>query len=130
MVDRRNAENEGADNVTGAFAYEGLDRVIHERARLGIMSSLITHPEGLYFGDLKDLCSLTDGNLNRHLKVLHEADLVDVQKRRRGKRSQTVCRVTEEGRKQFLDYVRELEKVITDAGSAAAELLGFCSLQT
>ena len=49
------------------FAYEGLDRVIHERARLSVLTSLITNPKGLTFVDLKQLCGLTDGNLSRHL---------------------------------------------------------------
>ncbi|HEV3445202.1 MAG TPA: transcriptional regulator, partial [Gemmataceae bacterium] len=56
----------------GRFAYEGLDRVIHERARLSVLTSLVTNPKGLAFGDLKQLCSLTDGNLSRHLRVLEE----------------------------------------------------------
>ena len=59
------------------FAYEGLDRVIHERARLGVLTSLIGHPKGLVFGDLRRLCGLTDGNLSRHLHVLQEAGLVE-----------------------------------------------------
>ena len=46
----------------GRFAYEGLDRVIHERARLSVLTSLVTNPKGLAFGDLKQLCALTDGN--------------------------------------------------------------------
>ena len=62
------------------FAYEGLERVIHEKARLGILASLATHAEGLAFSELKQLCALTDGNLNRHLQVLQEAGLVDVRK--------------------------------------------------
>ena len=55
------------------FAYDGLDRVIHERARLSVLTSLVTHSRGLLFGDLKQLCALTDGNLNRHLQVLEPA---------------------------------------------------------
>ena len=47
----------------GRFAYEALDRVLHERARLGIMTSLVTQPEGVSFGDLKQLCGLTDGSV-------------------------------------------------------------------
>ena len=56
----------------GRFAYEGLDRVIHERARLSVLTSLIANPKGLIFNDLKQLCSLTDGNLSRHLRVLDQ----------------------------------------------------------
>ena len=55
-------KQDGNVREPGRFAYEGLERVIHEKARLSIMSSLATHPEGLLFNDLKDLCSLTDGN--------------------------------------------------------------------
>ena len=55
------------------FAYDGLDRVIHERARLSVLTSLIAHPKGLVFGNLKAMCGLTDGNLSRHLQVLERA---------------------------------------------------------
>src|SRR6478735_808783 len=67
-----------ADSDKGRFAYDGLDRVIHEKARLGILTSLIGHPKGLLFGDLKALCGVTDGNLSRHLQVLEEAGLVQI----------------------------------------------------
>ena len=73
----------------GRFSYEGLDRVIHEKARLGILASLATHDGGLLFNDLKQLCSLTDGNLNRHLAVLSEARLVQIWKGQPGMRPQT-----------------------------------------
>ena len=62
------------------FSYDGLDRVIHEKARLGLLTSLMAHPKGLAFADLKQLCGLTDGNLSRHLGVLQEAGLVEVTK--------------------------------------------------
>src|SRR5438309_1496763 len=72
------AQRGPAMKVKGApFAYEGLDRVIHERARLSVLTSLVSHPKGLSFVDLKELCALTDGNLSRHLKVLEEANLVE-----------------------------------------------------
>ena len=77
---------------SGRFAYDGLERVIHEKARLGIMTSLVAHPDGLLFVDLKELCALTDGNLNRHLQVLREAGLVEVWKGHRRGRPQTMCR--------------------------------------
>ena len=64
----------------GRFAYEGLDRVIHERARLSVLTSLLTNPKGLTFGDLKQLCALTDGNLSRHLSVLENAKMVEIVK--------------------------------------------------
>ena len=101
--------------AAGRFAYEGLDRVIHEKARLGIMTSLATHPDGLLFPELRELCTLTDGNLNRHLHVLSEAALIEVWKRGEGKRSQTLVRLTTSGRRQFLEYLAVLETVVADA---------------
>lgn len=103
----------------GKFAYPGLDRVIHEKARLGIMTSLVAHAGGLSFTDLKDLCNLTDGNLNRHLEVLRDAGYVSLQKDTRGARTKTVCQVTPRGRKSFLAYLAELEQVVAAAAKAA-----------
>lgn len=99
----------------GRFAYGGLDRVLHEKARLGIMTSLVTRPEGLLFADLKRLCALTDGNLSRHLEVLREAGLVEVWKGFENRRPQTLCRLSTEGRHRFLAYLEELEQVLRDA---------------
>src|SRR5260370_5934074 len=94
-------KQDALDN-SGRFAYEGLERVMHEKARLGMLTSLMAHPEGLLFGDLKELCALTDGNLNRHLKVLQEAGLVEVWKGTKRNRPQTLCRITGEGRHHVL----------------------------
>src|SRR5689334_24897601 len=104
--------------ASGRFAYEGLERVIHEKARLSIMSSLAAHPDGLLFNDLKDLCSLTDGNLSRHMQMLQESKLVEVWKGFKNNRPQTLVRLTEAGRKRFLEYVQELEQVVADAMAA------------
>lgn len=101
----------------GQYAYEGLDRTMHEKARLGILTSLASRPEGLLFNDLKELCSLTDGNLSRHLQTLQEAGLVEVWKGYHKKRPQTLCRLSSEGRDRFLAYLAELEKVIQDAAA-------------
>ncbi len=105
--------------ASGRFAYEGLDRVIHERARLGVLTSLMGHPKGLVFGDLKDLCGLTDGNLSRHLQVLQEAGVVEISKGYEHNRPQTVCRITPEGRGRYLEYLQVLEQVVRDAATAA-----------
>ncbi len=107
-----------APDETGRFSYEGLDRVMHERARLGIHTSLAAHPKGLAFGDLRQLCGLTDGNLSRHLQVLQEAELVDVTKGYDGNRPLTTCRMTPAGRRRFLDYLAVLEQVVRDAAAA------------
>ena len=101
------------------FSYEGLDRVIHEKARLGLMTSLVAYPKGLAFGDLRALCGLTDGNLSRHLQVLAEAGLVDITKGYERNRPLTTCRLTPAGRQRFLDYLAVLERVVKDAAAAA-----------
>jgi DNA-binding MarR family transcriptional regulator len=111
----------GADSVAGKFAYPGLDRVIHEKARLGIMTSLVAHHSGLAFTDLKDLCDLTDGNLNRHLDVLREAGHVEICKDTCGPRTKTMCRITARGRACFLEYLAELEHVVAAAAKAAKQ---------
>ena len=108
------------DNSASApFSYDGLDRVIHEKARLGLLTSLMTHPKGLSFADLKQLCALTDGNLSRHLQVLQEAGLVEVIKGYEGNRPHTTCRLTKSGRKRFIDYLAVLEQLVRDAAKAA-----------
>lgn len=101
------------------FAYNGLNRVIHERARVSVLTSLITHPKGLAFSELKDLCGLTDGNLNRHLLVLEEAKLVNVSKSLDGARMQTRCKITALGRRRYLEYLSVLEQVVADGAAAA-----------
>ena len=103
------------------FAYDGLDRVIHERARLSLLTSLITHAKGLSFSELKEYCALTDGNLNRHLQVLEEARLVTVAKRHDNNRPQTVCKLTPLGRRRYLEYLGVLEKVLLDGSRASSE---------
>jgi predicted ArsR family transcriptional regulator len=97
------------------FAYEGLERVMHERARLGVLSSLLAHPKGLSFAAVKQLCGLTDGNLSRHLDVLESARLVEITRETGGGRPQSLCRITAEGRRRFVSYLSVLERVLLDA---------------
>ena len=85
------------------------------------MTSLVMHPEGVTFSELKRLCALTDGNLSRHLDVLREAALVEVWKGFDNRRPQTLCRLSPEGRTRFLTYLEELEQVIRDAMPRAAK---------
>jgi DNA-binding MarR family transcriptional regulator len=103
----------------GRFAYEGLDRVIHERARLSVLTSLITNPKGVAFNDLKQLCALTDGNLSRHLSVLEAEKMVEIIRGHDRNRPQTICRITPSGRKRYLEYLATLEQVVRDAANAA-----------
>ena len=107
-----------ADNP-GRYSFDGIDRVLHEKARLGILTSLLSHRDGLVFGQLRDLCALTDGNLSRHLTTLQEAGLVEIWKGFKGKRPQTLVRLTDDGRRRFLDYLGVLEAIVNGALSAA-----------
>ena len=114
LLDKRG----GRKSAGPRFAYDGLDRVIHERARLSVLTSLVTHAKGLLFVDLKQLCALTDGNLNRHLQVLEEARLITITKGIQNNRPQTFCRITGLGRKRYIEYLAVLEQVLLDAGAA------------
>lgn len=114
-------KRKGKSAVASRFAYDGLDRIIHERARLSLLTSLATHSKGLSFGELKEFCALTDGNLNRHLQVLEEAKLVTLTKRYDHNRPQTVCKITPLGRRRYLEYLEVLEQVITDGSKGSVE---------
>lgn len=108
-------------NSSAPFAYQGLDRVIHERARLSVLTSLMTHQSGLSFVELKRLCALTDGNLARHLQVLEAEGMVRLAKEDDGSRAQTTARITASGRKRFLEYLSILEQVVRDAALVRRE---------
>jgi DNA-binding HxlR family transcriptional regulator len=112
---RRSTRN---NPTSGRFAYEGLDRVIHERARLSILTSLIANKHGLPFATLKRMCSLSDGNLSRHLQILQEAKLIEVSKGFENNRPLTRCALTALGRRRYLEYVEVLEQVVKDAAAA------------
>ncbi len=109
------AERRDKDASGHPFAYEGLDRVIHERARLSLLTALVAHPQGLTFATLKQLCDLTDGNLFRHLQILENEGLVSSAKAPGVNRPQTLCRLTPTGRRRYCDYLAVLETVIVDA---------------
>jgi DNA-binding MarR family transcriptional regulator len=111
--------NNSKREQSGRFAYDGLDRVIHEKARLSVLTSLVAHPKGLVFGNLREMCALTDGNLSRHLQVLEEARLIEIDKGYDRNRPQTICRITARGRQRYLDYLKVLEQVVRDAAQAA-----------
>lgn len=98
-----------------------LDKIIHEKTRLGIMTTLAAHPKGILFPDLKELNDLTDGNLNRHLKVLADAELITSKKSDRGRNSKTTYRLTSVGLAAFVDYLNQMEQVLKRASAATAK---------
>jgi DNA-binding MarR family transcriptional regulator len=102
------------------FAYDGLDPLIHERARLSVLTSLVSHVYGLTFNELKELCALTDGNLSRHLQVLEAAGLVSSLKKFENNRRLTLCSITVDGRARYLRYLSVLEQIVADVSAATA----------
>jgi DNA-binding transcriptional ArsR family regulator len=100
-------------------ATDGLNPLLHERNRLGILTALLAHPDGLSFTELKESLSLTDGNLSRHLSTLQENGLVGIVKSMNGRRPLTTVRLTPAGRRRFLDYLELLEGIVTTALSSA-----------
>jgi DNA-binding HxlR family transcriptional regulator len=92
--------------------FPNLDRVIHEKARLAIVSALSATPS-LSFTDLRNLLGMTDGNLTSHLRILQEAGLVSLTKSSGEARPQTTCALTESGRTSFTQYLGHLEQIVS-----------------
>ena len=88
-----------------------LDRIIHEKGRLAIMSLLAASPE-LSFTELRDTLGMTDGNLTTHIRTLQEAGYVSVAKTYQNNRPLTTCLLTTKGRKAFAEYINLLEKIV------------------
>jgi DNA-binding HxlR family transcriptional regulator len=89
----------------------GLDRLIYERVRLGIMSALAMN-EQLTFNELKSLFDVSDGNLSAHARKLEEAGYVVCKKSFEGRRPKSEYRITQVGKKALLRYLEHIEAVI------------------
>jgi DNA-binding MarR family transcriptional regulator len=92
-------------------AFLQLDRVIHEKGRLAIMSMLAASPE-LSFTELRDTLNMTDGNLTTHIRTLQEIGYVSITKSFQNNRSLTTCSLTTAGKKAFTNYINLLEQII------------------
>jgi DNA-binding MarR family transcriptional regulator len=88
-----------------------LDRVIHEKGRLAIMSLLAASP-ALSFTELRDTLGMTDGNLTTHLRILQEEGFVALSKSYANKRPLTTCSLTVAGKKAFAGYIDLLEQIV------------------
>jgi DNA-binding MarR family transcriptional regulator len=97
-----------------------LDRLIHEKGRLAIMSLLAASPE-LSFTEMRDALGMTDGNLTTHIRTLQEAGYVSVAKTYQNNRPLTTCLLTAKGRKAFADYINLLEQIIQQTKPGAAK---------
>ena len=92
-------------------AFLQLDRVIHEKGRLAIMSMLAATPE-LSFTELREALKMTDGNLTTHIRTLQEAGYVSVTKSFQNNRPLTTCALTAAGKKAFTEYINLLESIV------------------
>lgn len=98
-------------------AFEKLDRVIHERGRLAIMS-LLAAVETLSFTELKEQLKMTDGNLSVHMRTLEESGYVSVSKSFVNRKPRTEFSLTPEGRTAFQDYIHNLEEIVRQSQPA------------
>jgi DNA-binding MarR family transcriptional regulator len=91
-----------------------LDKSIHQKARLGIMSILMASKE-VEFNYLKERLKLTDGNLSSHLSLLEKEKYIKIKKKFVKKKPKTLCQMTDKGRQAFEEYLGTLEKIIRSA---------------
>ena len=97
--------------AANAEEFPDLDRIIHERMRLGIVSALAVNPS-LSFNDLKRLLKTTDGNLSVHARKLEEADYIICSKFFEGRIPRTEYRLTVSGKKAFDEYLIQMENLV------------------
>ncbi len=95
--------------------FDALEKIFHEPNRLAIMSALCAAEKGLTFSTLREQCGLTDGNLNRHLKVLEEAEAVTIRKAFVKSKPQTTIVLSSRGLKRFEEYLAALQHVLANA---------------
>lgn len=100
-----------------AFDYREIDDVIHGRVRLAVMAFL-SGAGAADFNELKAKVGGTDGNLSVHLRKLEEAGYLDVEKKFRNRRPQTILHLTEKGREAWISYIKRIEALL---GKSAAE---------
>ncbi|GAA0941975.1 transcriptional regulator [Nonomuraea longicatena] len=98
-----------------------LDPVIHAQARLRVVATLNTLPDGdqIAFPGLKDVLAMTAGNLSVHLSKLEEAGYVDITKTHRGRTPVTYVALTKRGRAAFDDYTKAIRALLDTAGGTS-----------
>ncbi len=110
-ADRRRDEERERGTAPAASHAPDLDRLIHERLRLGIVSALAVN-ESLSFGDLKKLLHTSDGNLSVHARKLEEAEYIACTKSFEGRLPRTEYRLTAAGRRALERYLEHMEALI------------------
>lgn len=99
------------------FDQAAIDDVIHGRLRLGIVAYL-SSVESALFTELRDKVGATDGNLSAHLRKLEEAGYVQVDKSFAGRKPQTRLKLSNEGRRAWRGWLRQMESLMSAAGAA------------
>lgn len=102
----------------GKNPFQALEKIFHEPNRLAIMSALCVASNGMSFSKLKSECNLTDGNLNRHLKVLKESKVVRLEKKFVDDKPRTTVFITTKGLDRFNEYLDALADVMKQAREA------------
>jgi DNA-binding transcriptional ArsR family regulator len=106
---------------TNPRPHDVLKRIFHEPNRLAIMSALCAADGGLTFTQLKEACTLTDGNLSQHLRALQQHGAIRIDKAFVGLKPQTTVYLSDQGLTHFADYLDALEEVLREARRALAE---------
>jgi DNA-binding MarR family transcriptional regulator len=103
--------------MAGSTVSDELDRLIHERIRLGIVSALAAN-DSLSFGDLRDILGTTDGNLSVHARKLEDAGYVRVSKGFEARKPKTEYSLTAKGRRALEGYLAQMEQILSAAREA------------
>jgi DNA-binding MarR family transcriptional regulator len=103
--------------MAGSNVSESIDRLIHERIRLGIVSALAAE-DGMTFADLKGVLHASDGNLSVHARKLEEAGYVRVLKGFEDRKPKTEYRLTAKGRRALQEYLDQMETILSEARDA------------
>jgi len=112
--DRSRAGRSGKARAAASSTMPDLDRLIHERVRLGVVSALAASAS-LTFNDLKKLLRTTDGNLSVHTRKLEEAGYIACVKSFQGRMPKTEYTLTASGRRAFERYLQHMEAIIETA---------------
>jgi len=107
--------------TTDQNPFDALEKVFHEPNRLSIMSALCAADKGLTFKEIRNQCDLTDGNLNRHLKVLDEAEVICISKAFVDNKPRTTVTLSKKGLKRFQEYLSALQQVLSVAKEGLQE---------
>ena len=111
MAGKKPAKSTSAETEAESYDYREIDDLIHGRVRLALMAFL-SGAGTAEFTDLRKRIGVTDGNLSIHIRKLEDAGYIEVEKRFKDRRPQTLCRLTEKGRDAWLQYISRMEALL------------------